>query len=211
MFLWIEACRNINYPLKIYSYSFPNLNNISSTTAFIMTTSGTLSAMKGACKTHKQLILNVFRVYHSSLKCLDVIFFATSLYAITTLCALLVSALYGVKRVYSSKAPTPDNFMDIVDRFNVSIVLFPPMLLNPFKMCKNRRPLKSVRSVITGASIITQEFLDETKQIYPNARIICVYASTEGDIISYIRSDTKSWSSGQTSDGYKIRVRFILF
>jgi acyl-coenzyme A synthetase/AMP-(fatty) acid ligase len=127
-----------------------------------------------------------------------------------TLYEIILCALYGVKRIYTELIAGPERFMDIVDQFNATVVFFVPMLINSFKASKNLRTFDKVRTVISGGMTITTEFISETVKIFPSAKIYCAYASTEGDVITLTKNGLKSWSSGQTNDGYQIKVRCLI-
>lgn len=190
---------------------FPDLIEPSTTIAFMLYTSGTSSTIKEVCKTHKQTILNFNAMHEQSLNSSDVIFFNTTISSITNIHEILCSIFAGVKRVFLREIVGCEKFMDIVDKYKVTIIFFAPVLLNKFKSSKSFRPFTSVKSCLTGAMRITTEFIEEVRRIFPSAKIVCLYACTEGEAISFIRKDTKSWSSGQVTNGYKVKVIFYKF
>jgi acyl-CoA synthetase (AMP-forming)/AMP-acid ligase II len=176
-----------------------------------MCTSGTTGMPKGACKSHKMLISNIVHVSSQISNDCGGIFFPSSLYAVTTIYAILLSALFGEKRIISTVNMKPELFMEIVEKYNASMVLLVPLLMSSFKQCKHLKPMKNVTTVLTGATIITSDFMKNAKELFPNARIVCAYGSCEGDIITYIKKESKSWSSGEVTNGYQVKVNLTLF
>ncbi|KAL7012683.1 hypothetical protein ACKWTF_014983 [Chironomus riparius] len=193
--------------LDIEKFEFPNLPNTPSTTAVIMCSSGTTSAPKGVCKSHKQVITQIYPQYPSNLIKTDVIFNSSPSFWVTYLYMLMQSALYGFKMVITSQRMTPELFMDIVDRHQVSFLFCPPpfghVLLNSPKLRRMESPLR----ILVAGTVFTNEYIDKLKEVFPNGTIMACYASSESDILaSSLENGVCGLSSGYPADGVNIKV-----
>lgn len=167
--------------------------------------------IKGICKSHKEFIANTIPWYHQFLDASETIFYPTSLYWISGIWSILFSALYGSKRVITTQKLTGEFFMDLVEKFKVTHVFFQPHILAMIVKSKNYRQMEKVRSVRTGGTRITAEFIEDTKILFPNAKIGTVYGCTEAGMVALTRKSHKSWSSGPVMDRCQIKVRRFIF
>lgn len=185
---------------------------IASTTAFILCSSGTTDEVKGVFKSHKEITLLAMITLELKLGSSDVLFFFPQIYWITGIFSLMQSGFYGVKRVITSKMMnmTGDFFLDMLENHNVGFIIFYDYLLELIKRSKNPRQIKSVHTIMVGSNVIQEEFLEKSKVYFPNAKMVPVYGSTEGGLVSIARNGQKSWSSGQLNGGYKAKVKVLI-
>ena len=193
-------------------FDFPDLPNISSTTALIICSSGTTSAPKGVCKSHKQVITQFIPFIEPNFKSQDVYIVNMTSYWISFHWFLVKAALYNFKIVMTTKPVTPDLWMDIIDRHQVTVAVCVPRFGQALFSSVNLRKLLSLRSVIVAGSTFSEKFIDKIIPLFPNATIECGYGCTESDCITSTRKlGPKGSSSGFPFDNVMIKVSLVLF
>lgn len=177
-----------------------------------MCSSGTTSSPKGVCKSHKQVITQIYPQFPTSLIETEVIFNSSSSFWVSYMYTQMFCALYGFKMIITSKRLTPELWMDIVERHQVSLVFCPPpfghVLLNSPKL----RKMESPKHITVSGTVFTQDYIDKLKEIFPNGIIMANYASSESDSLSTsLDSGVCGLSSGYPADGVKIKVKMPNF
>lgn len=172
-----------------------------------MCSSGTTSVPKGVCKSHKQVITQFYPLYPSSLVKTEVIFNSSPSFWITHMHMLMYCALYGYKMIITSQKVTPELWMDIVDRHQVSFLFCPPPFGHVLLSSPKLRKMDSPRRIIVAGTVFTQELIDKLKEVFPNGTIMASYASSESDnLTTSLESGVCGISSGYPADGVKIKV-----
>lgn len=186
---------------------FSDLPNISSTIALILCSSGTTSSPKGICKTHKQVITQYIPFVEPNLMSQDVYIISMSSFWVSFSWFLISSVLYNSKIVITTKPVTPDLWMDIVERHQVTVAVCVPRFGQILLNSQNLRIIQSLRAVIVAGSSFSEKFINDLIPIFPNALIQCGYGCTESDCISETRKDgPKGASSGYPFYNIKIKV-----
>ncbi|XP_070504886.1 acyl-CoA synthetase 7-like [Chironomus tepperi] len=166
------------------SYKFQDLPNMSTTIATINCSSGTTSSPKGICKSHKQLISDSFLISNRKLHECDILFNSSQSYWASHLIFSIYGVLYNIPIVITSQPLTPELWIDIVDRYKVTLVMVAPMVCYGILNSRKLKKLESTRIVLVGGSVFTTKLITDFAQIIPNGKVITVYGSTEADSIS---------------------------
>ncbi|XP_070508337.1 uncharacterized protein [Chironomus tepperi] len=197
----------LNVKLDIEKFEFPNLPNTPSTTAFIMCSSGTTSAPKGVCKSHKQVISQLYPQYRSSLIKTDVLFNSSPSFWVTYIFFLTYCGLYGYKMIITSKRMTPELWMDIVDRHQVTFAFCPPPFGQALLKSPKLRKMESPKRITVAGTVFTEELIEKLKVLFPNGTIMANYASSESDsLAASADSGACGLSSGYPADGVSIKI-----
>jgi len=177
-----------------------------------MCSSGTTSFPKGVCKSHKQVITQMYPQFSSNLIKTDVLFNSSPSFWITHVYMLMYCTLYGMKMVITSQRMTPELWMDIVDRHQVTFVFCPPPFGNVLLNSPKLRQMESPRRITVAGTVFTEEYIDKLKNVFPNGIIMTNYASSESDsLASSLESGVCGLSSGYPADGVKIKVKMPNF
>ncbi|XP_070507519.1 probable 4-coumarate--CoA ligase 3 [Chironomus tepperi] len=166
------------------SYKFPELPNMSTTIATINCSSGTTSSSKGICKSHKQLISDSFLISNKKASESDIIFNCSQSYWTSHLLFLVYGVLYNIPIVITSQPFTPELWIDIVDRYKITLVMVAPMVCYGILNSRKLKKLESTRIVLVGGSVFTTKLIRDFAEIIPNGKVVPVYGSTEADSIS---------------------------
>lgn len=167
--------------VKNEEFIYPELINIADSIAFIMCSSGSTGPPKAICKSHSELIHNHTNRYSSSTDLQDVLFNFSSLYWITGVYFLIMGALYGMKRVITTKNFTPQVLSEIVEQYKISILFLPPSMLDASlgdaSAIKSGRHLESVRVFITGGAHVSNSLKKAAQEQFPDAKLVVVYGN----------------------------------
>lgn len=174
--------------------------------------------VKGIGKSHKELISNYFKESYALNDTEKICFFPTGKvnlfekkfpnflssgpYWITFITMMVISTLFGFKRIITSTSITPDLFMDIIDRHKVALIICPPYHGIRMMQSENYRPMKSVKLVFVGGSTLKENILLKMKEMFPNGNIYPLYASTEvgvGVVCKGIKGDSSGVPAPNTS------------
>lgn len=117
--------------------------------------------------------------------------------------------LYGFKGITCSEAFSPERYMDMIDRHQVTFVLVFPFNHKHVIESKLARPMKSVKTVWLGGFQITQDFVDSLAYFYPNAKLRSSYGSSELNIVTLAWREAKGTSSGFVFPNNHIKVRLF--
>ncbi|CAG9811411.1 unnamed protein product [Chironomus riparius] len=188
-------------------FEFPDLPNISSTIALIICSSGTTNAAKGICKSHKQVITQFIPFVETNFVNQDVNIISMSSYWVSFHWFLISSALYNFKIIITTKPITPINWMDIIERHQVTVAVCAPRFGQVLLKSSNLRKLFGLRAVIVAGSSFSEKFINDLMPIFPNAVVQCGYGCTECDCISSTRKvGPKGSSSGYPFDNVNIKI-----
>lgn len=179
--------------------------DISSTPSFILCSSGTTSKVKGISLSHKQ---NILQCYLNDPKLLQpgVCFFPLGPYWSTSLFLLIYNGLFGYKRVISSEKFSPESFLDIIERREVTSIICTPSLGENILRSKHCRPLQSVTNVLIGGQKFNKNFTHRIQKVFPNAPLMTLYGSTEMDLVTISFRGLKETSSGQINYNFSAKV-----
>ncbi|KAL7013480.1 hypothetical protein ACKWTF_015416 [Chironomus riparius] len=186
-FQYVDEILELDFDVD--SYEFPDLPNISSTTAIISCSSGTTSSPKGICKSHKQLIAQSFLLWNQNIKEPAMLFNCVPSYWTLHMLFTVYSVLYSIPCVITAKPLTPELWMDIVDRHKVTVVFSSPRFCSLLLKSKKIRKMNSMRAHILGGSVFTEKLLKDLEEYFPNGKSMVGYGITEADAIAVPSED----------------------
>ncbi|XP_070507515.1 uncharacterized protein [Chironomus tepperi] len=173
----------LNEDFDVENYDFPDLPNISSTTAMISCSSGTTNSPKAICKSHKLIISQSFLLWNQNKKEPGMLFNCFPSYWTLHMNFAIYSVLYSIPSVITAQPLTPELWMDIVDRHKVTVVFSSPRFCSLLLANKKIRKMNSVRSHMLGGSVFTEKLLKDLIEVFPNAKSYVGYGLTEADAI----------------------------
>ena len=101
----------------------------------------------------------------------------------------------------------PKKIIRQIKKNNVNRIMAAPGILEPIiKYCeKNKIKKYQIKKIFTGGGAIFIDFLERIKKIFPNAKIVTLYGSTEAEPIAklYVNNMTKEQIE-KTKNGYGI-------
>ncbi|KAM7356963.1 uncharacterized protein ACRADG_002516 isoform 2-T2 [Cochliomyia hominivorax] len=172
--------------------------------AMILCSSGTTGLPKGVTMSHAS-ILNAkkFEMFPT-----DKFLCFSTLYWLTGLVTLVHGTINGVIRVISNRPYSPDDFIDIVERYKVNIILSPPSQIamtlksDRLAVCD----LSSIELYIAGGSAVPYRLVEKFKQFTPNAAFLTGYGMSEVcSLVAYHEMDSKD-SVGQLSNNIEVKI-----
>jgi 4-coumarate--CoA ligase len=189
-------------------FSYPDID--SDTTALIMVSSGSTSAPKGICKTHREIICCINPVYDYSPDETPVTFQSSPMFWFSGFFFLLFSTLFRSVRVITSQPYHPKTFSDILIKHKVSLVLTPPFLVVNLIQSGLLKPLEHMRCWMIGGSAVTKKLIDTFQPFVPSAIVTNTYACTEANVIAINFQGRKVESCGQPDPNLQIKVRLMI-
>lgn len=187
---------------------YPILNDVSSTTAFIMCTSGTSSKPKAVCQSHKSILSIGIHLWDDTIDLTNenVIFDFTASFWTVSISFMLNGALYGLKRVFTRQTYSPKLLVEILNQRNVTFFFATPSMMQKFIKSSDAAPLTTIRTIMFGGTTIQNEIVQKIQNFVPNALINTIYGMTEGRYLSTSFTKRKIGSSGYVSPNTKLKV-----
>jgi acyl-coenzyme A synthetase/AMP-(fatty) acid ligase len=136
----------------------------------------------------------------------EVIFFPTQLYWVSGVFSMIYSCLYGAKRVITSQNMTAELYVEILEKFDVTIAFGSPAIQYPLIKGSKVGQMSKIRIMYLGGVAINEEVVKKLQILCPNGRIKGSYATTEADLIAVSRKPQRGVSSGNVNSNYKIKV-----
>lgn len=171
-----------------------------------MCSSGTTSSPKNICVSHRQALAMFYPYCKPDTESQTVSFCSFSCYWISQPLFAITSALYGHKLIITSEVVTPDLWMDVIDKYKVTLALtLPPAALAMLKSPKLRK-LESLKVLIFTGARFSDDLVKDLKSLVPNGKVYCSYGCTELGTIT-TSSEIKGTSSGYPARNTKIKAR----
>lgn len=184
---------------------FPELKDISSSTAIILCSSGTTGTSKGICKSHKQVIKQLIPTWNVNMKTREVYFNFSTLFWLSGFAFLVTATLYGGKRVITTKEFSADLMIAICDHYKVTTFMCLPVILVKLLQCKNFKPLNSLEVCLVGGSVVSKNLCKAIKPYLPND-CFPVYGTSEGDFLSSSFGVQRYGSNGQLLPNVQMKI-----
>jgi len=118
------------------------------------------------------------------------------------------ATLYNIPTVLTSKPLTPELWMDILDRYKVTIVFASMALAGSILRCKTLKKMESVRIFIMSGSVFTEKMISDLENIFPNGKVLVCYGTTETDFLAVPseKEKTVGLSSGYPYCNTEIKI-----
>ena len=124
----------------------------------------------------------------------------------------LYGALEGLhlgKTIHFLKPYRPKTQLEIIERSQITLLYATPtqlwLLTRTFKN-KRLKPVDSLKKIIVGGSKLTFILLKQLQEIFPSAKIIEFYGTTETSFISYQKHSTPENSAGEIYPRVQIHI-----
>lgn len=133
----------------------------------------------------------------------------STLYWLTGLVTLIHGTINGVTRIISNRPYTPDDFLDIVERYKANIILCPPSQI-ALTLTSERLPacdLSSIELVMVGGSAVPYSLVEKFKQFATNATFLTGYGMSE--VCNWIAYHEMEPSDSVGQLGSNIEVKII--
>jgi 4-coumarate--CoA ligase len=195
----------LNVELNEDDFVFPILKDIASTTAFILSSSGTTGTPKGVCKSHRQHI-ELHRMWESKVDYQEVNFNFSSIFWVTGVANLIIMSLYGGKRVITTQPFNPKLYVEMIQKYEATICVFPPALLMAFLASNALKPMESIRMFIITGTIVSKALCEAMKPFLSNALICPMYGISEGDGICDSSDERRFGSCGKPSPNTELKI-----
>ncbi|XP_070502888.1 luciferin 4-monooxygenase-like [Chironomus tepperi] len=167
---------------SVYDFEFPSIDPNS--TAVVLCSSGSTGFPKGICKSHKQLITNFQQLWPSTHKGIPIHFQYSPIFWLTGLYALIATIFYRSIRICSAKSLSPQQLVDTINKYKVTLLLVPPFVLVSLLQLENIKPLETVQTVLVGGSVVSEQLCVKFRPYLPNGYILVGYGCTEQDFLA---------------------------
>lgn len=197
---------NFNFLQPRSRFSFPELIDVANSAAFIICSSGTTGLPKGICKSHSQIVNQIYHYWNRKSHKQEVIFGFSTLYWLSGVLYLIIGTLYGGKRVITTKPFNPDLMIDILDRFQVNTCMSAPSAVVAILQSQKLKPFESLETFKIGGSIVSKSLCEAIKMYLPNGDAHSIYGMTEVDMTSGTFNSQRYGSVGQLAGNVKIKI-----
>ncbi|XP_055524351.1 probable 4-coumarate--CoA ligase 1 [Wyeomyia smithii] len=167
-------------PSDAENYFVPvNISDPSKHCAIMVCSSGTTGRSKAVCLSHSICIVHVANFFDCYPD--DTIFAFSSLYWLSGLIMLLVGTIWGATRVITRNTFSSKLAVDIVERFRVSVVLFPPSQASAIVNDANVGEINfdCVRLALCGGGPVSVRLRSLFNNLLPGKPLQVAYGLTE--------------------------------
>ena len=149
--------------------------------ALIMCTSGTTGIPKGVMLTEDNILTNLKDICdYFDINSKDRILIARPLYHCAVLTGeFLTSLIKGVGIVFYSEQFNPQNILNIIDKYDITVFCGTPTLVELISRFKRTSKGDSLRVLCVSGECMNQTFAQRIYEAFPNASIYHVYGLTE--------------------------------
>lgn len=186
--------------------SFPDLVDISTSTAIILCSSGTTGLPKGVCKSYSEVISQFYPIWDLKSTKQEVLFGFSTIFWGTGALSLIIGALYGAKRVITTKPFSADLLADVIDRYQVTTYMSAPYAIALLLQKKDLKPFPSLEFFIAVGSVVSKSLCEGLKPFLPNGEICTLYAMSEGSLLADSFRSLRYGSVGQLSPNVDMRI-----
>ncbi|XP_030080244.1 4-coumarate--CoA ligase 1-like [Drosophila hydei] len=179
------------------------LKNGRDQTVVILCSSGTTGMPKAVCISNSVLIQDNLFVNSET-----VYFIQSGLDWISGLWAFMFSVVYGSTRVLSNKPFSPENIVELVQKYKINYVTMAPSQMAALASCPaaTTSSLATLRNVNYGGSIASDATLKRLRELCPQATLNSAYAMTELGLITLNAGVQKASAAGRPMPGMTIRI-----
>ncbi|KAH8415769.1 hypothetical protein KR222_000475 [Zaprionus bogoriensis] len=173
-------------------------------TMAILCSSGSTGKPKAVCLANHMLVFN-----HSYFNSEIVIYSGSSLDWYSGVVTFINSVSDGCTRIISHKPYSPEYFVELVEKYKISVASFAPRHVSALVACPQATPqrLASLFVLIVGGGWIPSETLQKVQKLLPNGYIGFGYGATEiGGISAAIYTEKLGNSVGALLPGYRAQV-----
>jgi len=152
--------------------------------------------------------MNFLQLWPSPHRGLPIFFQGSAIFWLSGFYTLVASALYRCIRVCSSKSLDPQQLVDTINKYKVSILIVPPYILVSLLQLENFKPLESVQILFVGGAVISEQLCKKFRPYIPNGNILSGYGCTEQDILSTDYANICNGSCGNVRYNVELKVIF---
>ncbi|XP_039441860.1 luciferin 4-monooxygenase-like [Culex pipiens pallens] len=186
-----------------------HLDNPSSTPAVLICSSGTTGRSKAVSLSHSICIAHVANFFDC--RASDILFAYSSLYWLSGLFTLLAGTLAGATRIITRAPFTVQRTADIVQRYQLSVISFPPsqawaIVNDPTTVTADS--FRSLRLALCGGSVVSASLKRAFETRFPGKVLEIAYGFSE---VGYAVTSTREGfyrdgSVGFTRPGVEIKI-----
>jgi 4-coumarate--CoA ligase len=171
-----------------------------------MCSSGTTGSPKGVCKSHRQVITQIYSIWDLSSTKQLVIFNFSTLYWISGVFFLIIGSLYGQKRVITQEVFSPKKFVDIVNRHKVSVFMSAPSAMAQFHQSADAKSLDFLEYLFMGGAIVSKALCEAIQPFLPNGVVKTGYGTTEVDLSAESYYFSRIGSVGSVAPNVQLKI-----
>lgn len=188
------------------STSFPDLDNVASSTALILCSSGTSGLPKGVCKSHSQIITQIFLNWALKSKKQEVLLNFSNFYWESGIIFLVVGSLYGGKRIITTKPFSAELITELCNHYEVTSTFAAPSALASLLHMKKPEPLTTVEYFLVGGSVVSKKLCESIKPRLLRGEICAVYGMTEVDLATDSFKYQRYGSVGTVAPNVRVKI-----
>jgi acyl-CoA synthetase (AMP-forming)/AMP-acid ligase II len=199
-------------PVATQGDSYPEVIDDPEAVLALIYTSGTTGHPKGVVLTHSNVLANLYHVsYWMTFKEASIYLHAAPLFHIADLPFVFGSPAFGTCQVTIPKF-SPQGFCEAVERERVSHTVLVPTMLNLLTQFPDLKKydLTSLEQIGYGGSPIGPELIRQTRQMFPDVKLLQVYGLSETGFLTALRDHEHTAdrlkSCGRPCSGIEVRV-----
>ncbi|KAL7025582.1 hypothetical protein ACKWTF_013545 [Chironomus riparius] len=183
-------------------FQFPSID--SNSIAAILCSSGSTGFPKGVCKSHRQILSDI-GLFPSRGE-LSICFQGSPIFWLSGFSILISGTFSKYIRVVTSKPFTAQDFVNIINKYKVTVVTIPPYFLVSLLQIDNLKPLESIKFFTIGGAIISEQLCEKFKPFIPNGFYFMGYGCTEEDGLAVNITQKKMGGAGMVSNNVQLKI-----
>lgn len=136
----------------------------------------------------------------------EVYFHFSTIDWITSTIFLVSAALYGGKRVITTKAFEPAVMVDICNRYEVTTFLISPAGISKIVQLPDLKPLESLKVFFGAGMTLSENLSKQLERFVPNGKVMALYGTTEGDYFAGAFKRQRFGSCGFPAENVQMKI-----
>jgi acyl-coenzyme A synthetase/AMP-(fatty) acid ligase len=117
-----------------------------------------------------------------------------------------MAALYGQIRVFTKHPTSCQLFIDIVEKYKVTLFVTAPYFVPLLLSHEGVKPLESIKDFACVGASISKTLTEKVGKLFPNGQIRELYGSTEAGINTLCYPENKIGAAGKVLKNFELKI-----